>query len=137
MYISRALLDAIGDFDEQAFGRGYGEENDFCRRAVKANYRNVLCDDAYVVHVGSCSFGDEKQAHCQRNMQVLLNLHPDYMQVVSEFIAQDPIKPIREAAQHRLQQLIAEAQTRDLQNSTALNSKVMKLFASLRHVFRG
>jgi len=102
MYITRKLLDTIGCFDEQAFRRGYGEENDFCRRAVKAQFRNVLCDDAYVVHVGSCSFGDEKKAHCERNMQVLLSLHPDYMDIVSEFISRDPIKPIREAAQDRL-----------------------------------
>ncbi len=108
MYIARALLDTIGYFDEKAFGRGYGEENDFCRRAVKAHYRNVLCDDAYVVHVGSCSFGDEKQAHCERNMQVLLGLHPDYMEVVSKFIAQDSVRPIREAAYARLERLRAE-----------------------------
>ena len=77
---------------------------------MNAQYRNVLCDDAYVVHVGSCSFGDEKQAHCERNMQVLLDLHPDYMDVVSEFISRDPIKPIRDAAQSRLEQLIAQAE---------------------------
>lgn len=110
MYITRDLLDTIGYFNEQAFGRGYGEENDFCRRAVKAQYRNVLCDDAYVVHVGSCSFGDEKQVHCERNMQVLRGLHPDYMDVVSDFIARDPIKPVREAAQKRLLQLAEEAE---------------------------
>lgn len=103
MYIKRSLLDTVGNFNEQAFGRGYGEENDFCRRAVQVGYRNVLCDTAYVVHVGSRSFGAEKQAHCERNMQVLLSLHPDYLDVVSAFIENDPIKPIREAAIQRLQ----------------------------------
>lgn len=104
MYITRSLLDDVGNFNEQAFGRGYGEENDFCRRAVQAGYRNVLCDTAYVVHVGSRSFGAEKQAHCERNMQVLLSLHPDYLDIVSAFIENDPIKPIREAAIQRLQE---------------------------------
>jgi GT2 family glycosyltransferase len=132
MYITRSLLDVIGYFDEQAFGRGYGEENDFCRRAVKVNYRNVLCDDAYVVHVGACSFGDEKQAHCERNMQVLLKLHPDYMEVVSAFIAADPIKPIREAAQIRLDQLIAAEHLK----KNRVDSVVTKLYLRVRYLFR-
>ncbi len=135
MYITRTLLDTIGYFDEQAFGRGYGEENDFCRRAVKAQYRNVLCDDAYVVHVGSCSFGDEKKAHCERNMQVLLTLHPDYMDVVSEFIAQDPIKPIREAAQARLEQSknINSQSTERLHQTPIFNFR--KLIDNLKSLF--
>ena len=33
MWMSRAVLNEIGPFDEAAFGRGYGEENDWCFRA--------------------------------------------------------------------------------------------------------
>ena len=36
MYIRRAALADIGLFDADAFGRGYGEENDFCLRAERA-----------------------------------------------------------------------------------------------------
>ena len=32
LYVRRAALDQIGGFDAEAFGRGYGEENDFCMR---------------------------------------------------------------------------------------------------------
>ncbi len=32
MYISRAGLSEVGDFDQVAFKAGYGEENDLCRR---------------------------------------------------------------------------------------------------------
>jgi cellulose synthase/poly-beta-1,6-N-acetylglucosamine synthase-like glycosyltransferase len=35
MYITRRSLSAIGDFDAEAFGKGYGEENDFCLRGLK------------------------------------------------------------------------------------------------------
>ncbi len=135
MYITHNLLNDIGFFNEQVFGRGYGEENDFCRRAVNAQYRNVLCDDAYVVHIGSCSFGDEKLVHTERNMQVLLNLHPDYMDVVSEFITRDPIKPIREAAQTRLEQLIAQTEKTQYQHSFPNQSIALKLLAQLRQLF--
>ena len=41
MYIRRDCLDAVGPFDEAAFGRGYGEENDFCLRASHLGWRHV------------------------------------------------------------------------------------------------
>ena len=56
MAISSRAISRIGLFDEATFGRGYGEENDFCQRAEKAGMRNVLCDDAYVVHHVGASF---------------------------------------------------------------------------------
>lgn len=37
MYIPRACLQETGYFDEETFGRGYGEENDFCLRALAQN----------------------------------------------------------------------------------------------------
>jgi O-antigen biosynthesis protein len=94
MYIRRSLLREIGPFDS-AFGRGYGEENEFSMRARKAGYRNVLCDDAFVVHLGARSFGSDKQAMIDRNLVKVLARHPDYMDLVREFIEKDPIKPIR------------------------------------------
>src|SRR5512141_1507943 len=42
MYIRRDALQALGAFDAERFGRGYGEENDFCMRALKAGWRNLL-----------------------------------------------------------------------------------------------
>ncbi|HKP65462.1 MAG TPA: glycosyltransferase family 2 protein, partial [Casimicrobiaceae bacterium] len=59
MFIRRKAIDALGMFD-MAFGAGYGEENDFCLRAVRAGYRNVLADDAYVRHTGGRSFEGRK-----------------------------------------------------------------------------
>ena len=79
MYVRRALLDAIGAFD-MAFGAGYGEENDFCLRAARAGWRNVLADDAFVVHTGGRSFAGQKDAaRRRRNMALLLERHPHYL----------------------------------------------------------
>ena len=61
-----------------AFGRGYGEENDFCLRAVAAGFRNVLCDDALVLHTGERSFAGMKSELGARNMALLLERHPHY-----------------------------------------------------------
>lgn len=98
MYIRRALLDKIGLFDVETFGLGYGEENDFCMRAVQAGYRNVLCDDTFILHVGSSSFDSKKGALAQENMQRLVAKHPDYLKEVTSFIAADTLKPIRDMA---------------------------------------
>ena len=57
-YMSIASREAIGNLDEEAFGIGYGEENDFCLRAAKAGFRNVLAEDIFVYHAGQVSFAE-------------------------------------------------------------------------------
>jgi len=97
LYVRRALIDAIGLFDP-VFGLGYGEENDFCMRAARAGFRNVLCDDAFVVHLGGSSFGAKRGDLAQRNMAILLERHPQYLEIVGAYIAADPLRPLRELA---------------------------------------
>jgi GT2 family glycosyltransferase/glycosyltransferase involved in cell wall biosynthesis len=101
-YLRRAMLDDIGFFDAEAFGAGYGEENDLCLRAARAGWRNVLADNAFVVHTGEKSFAGRKAEVAQRNMGVLLERHPHYMDMVREFIAADPLRVIRELALIRM-----------------------------------
>jgi GT2 family glycosyltransferase len=102
MYIKRALLDAIGVFDAERFSPGYGEENDFCMRAVVAGFRNVLCDEVYVVHEGGRSFGEQGLEPDQASMDRLLERHPDYARLVEQFIQADPLRPVRERISARL-----------------------------------
>ncbi len=97
MYVRRTLIDAIGVFDS-AFGLGYGEENDFCLRGFAVGYRNVLCDDAFVLHLGGRSFEGQKAELGRRNLALLLARHPHYDAMVHQFIAADPLRPLREAA---------------------------------------
>jgi O-antigen biosynthesis protein len=96
-YIRRRVWNEIGPFDP-AFGLGYGEENDFCMRAAAAGYRNVLCEDTLVLHLGNRSFDDKKRALSQTNMQLLLQRHPSYLTQVHAFIAADPLRPLRDLA---------------------------------------
>jgi GT2 family glycosyltransferase len=97
MAISRRAIDRIGLFDEETFGRGYGEENDFCMRAAALGMRNVLCDDAYVVHHGGGSFGPLGLQPGDEAMQRLLTLHPGYLERVTAFIREDPLAARRQA----------------------------------------
>ena len=96
MAISLRAIKLIGLFDEATFGPGYGEENDFCQRAEQAGLRNVLCDDAYVVHHGGASFGPLGLKPDEKSMQRLLVKHPEYLRKVSEFIKTDPLAPRRQ-----------------------------------------
>lgn len=98
MFVRRKLLNRVGLFDAEAFGLGYGEENDLCMRASKAGFRNVLCDDAFVAHLGSRSFDTKKAALVEANMLRLVTKHPEYPQLVRSFIQADSLRPIRDVA---------------------------------------
>jgi GT2 family glycosyltransferase len=96
MAISMKAIEHVGLFDEETFGLGYGEENDFCQRVEKIGLRNVLCDDAYVVHHGGASFGPLEIKPDAQSMQRLLGKHPDYELKVSRFIQEDPLASRRQ-----------------------------------------
>ena len=111
MFLRRAALEALGDFDRATFGRGYGEENDFCLRATGHGWRNVLCDDAYVAHRGGASFGPEGFAPGGENLARLNARYPGYNALIAEFIMRDPLAPLRERFAARLNAIRTPAQT--------------------------
>lgn len=102
MYIRRACVDLIGLFDAGQFGRGYGEENDFSRRAAKAGWRNVLCADTFVFHAGGVSFGDERAVLGPAAAETLSRLHPEYAGLVQRFVAEDAPAVYRRAVDKAL-----------------------------------
>lgn len=97
IYIPRACLNEVGYFDEKTFGRGYGEENDFCLRATALGYTHLLAGDVFVRHAGGTSFGEEKQARAKAAWKILKKRYPHYAQQVAEFVATDPALPLRRA----------------------------------------
>ena len=79
MYVKRVLIARIGPMDETAFPQGYGEENDFCQRAERAGYRNLIAGNVLVHHERSASFGDARRAALGvQGMAVLRERYPDY-----------------------------------------------------------
>lgn len=95
MYIRRLCLAQTGWFDADAFGTGYGEENDFCLRAAALGWHHRMALDVYVGHVGGGSFGAAKQARIRSALRVLESRYPGYERDVAAFIAADPLKPAR------------------------------------------
>ncbi len=90
LFLRRAMLDVVGLFDEEAFGRGYGEENDLCLRGRAAGFRSVLACDVFVVHVGSVSFGAERDDRVRTALRTLARRYPSYAEEVASFIRCDP-----------------------------------------------
>jgi GT2 family glycosyltransferase len=96
-YARRECLDEIGLFDEQNFGKGYGEENDLCLRAASAGWSNVLAANVFVRHYGGSSFGASKDARMRDALATMERLHPGYGELVGAFLKDDPVRPAREA----------------------------------------
>ena len=101
MYIKRDVINEIGLFDAETFGKGYGEENDFCYRALDHGYTNVLCDNTFIYHKGTQSFKKEnmtasRAALIDEHMKLLRGKHPIYVQKTDNFLANNPIRDIQE-----------------------------------------
>ena len=86
MYVRRACLDEVGRFDEKSFPRGYGEENDFCMRAGKMGWQNLVDASTWVFHRRSASFGQQRESLVANASSVLQKRYPDYGALVGEFL---------------------------------------------------
>jgi len=95
MYIKRACLDDIGYFDEIHFGKGYGEESDFCMRAANSGWKHVLAADTFVFHEGNVSFGSSASILKEAAEKVIAELHPSYRETVISFVDRDPLFDLR------------------------------------------
>ena len=97
MYIRRAVLNAVGYFDDHFFPFGYGEEFDFCYRAQKLGWRHIVTGDVFVRHWEGQSFGARKSGLIAQMMDTFIRLHPDIVTNDAQFRRRDPIRPLREA----------------------------------------
>lgn len=100
MYVRRDCIDETGLLDAEAFPRGYGEENDFCMRAGRLDWRHVVDDATLIWHVRSASFGDAKSDLMKRSRSVLDARYPEYSQSVRKFITDDDLRRARERVRH-------------------------------------
>jgi GT2 family glycosyltransferase len=96
LYIKRQALDHLGPFDAARFGLGYGEESEFCFRALKAGYLNVLDDATFIYHAGQKSFGASRPERVRAAHRALSRLHLEYLPTVARFLREDPLRPARE-----------------------------------------
>ena len=91
IFIKRSALNKVGFFDEAAFGKGYGEENDFCYRCIINGMTNVLCDSVYILHKESQSFKESKIKLIQQGLEKLDERYPDIKPRSDLWISRRPI----------------------------------------------
>ena len=73
MGMNLKAIQEVGLLDEENFGKGYGEENDWCQRAIAAGYENVHVDNLFVYHKHGGSFpSEEKQRLLKEHSEALL-----------------------------------------------------------------
>lgn len=95
MYMSRACIKEIGLFDAEAFSPLYGEENDWCMRALRAGWRNLVDDRTYVFHERGESFKPERQKLMERGAAILDARYPEYRTATRVFRLGDKFRLAR------------------------------------------
>ena len=87
----------IGHFDWETFGKGYGDENDWCMRASYLGYKNIIVPNLFVYHKHGAIYGNkEKMELLDVNLKKLDKKHPDYFPMVKEYIEKDPCQGVRD-----------------------------------------
>jgi FkbM family methyltransferase len=77
LMIKRQLIDEVGYFDETNFGKGYGEENDYCLRSFKAGWQLAVADDVYIYHAQSRSYTEDRRRQLYKHAEAALALKHD------------------------------------------------------------
>ena len=96
MAINENALKDVGLFDDETFERGYGEENDWCQRAIDKGYKNVLQPGLFVWHKHGGSFTSiEKQKLITKNSKELIKKHPNYKFQVHDHVTKNELAPFR------------------------------------------
>ena len=95
MYIRRDALRDVGLFDTKAFGKGYGEENDFCMRASGRGWQHRVACDVFVYHQGSASFGADGTALADKGLKLISARYPGYKRIIDQHVRRDEIGPSR------------------------------------------
>ena len=78
MFIKREVLNEIGYFDEEKYGKGYGEETDFSFRCLDYGYRNVMCQNVYILHKESQSFSEKRAELAKAHGELIQKDYPIY-----------------------------------------------------------
>ncbi|HJU24043.1 MAG TPA: glycosyltransferase [Casimicrobiaceae bacterium] len=94
----RTAIDAIGGLDPALEDIRHAQ-SDFCLRAWRAGFRNVLADDVFVAQTAG---GARETRVDEGDAERLSRLHRHYPALIREYAAADPLRPLHEAIHARL-----------------------------------
>lgn len=79
MYINREALDECGLMDKDIFIKAYGEENDFCMRALRRGWKHLVDDTTYIYHEHATTFGGTTRRNMvEHAMKLVIVRYPEY-----------------------------------------------------------
>ena len=108
MALSQSAIREVGLMDQKTFGMGFGEDTDWCRRAILKGFRNVMVENLYVYHnTGNSFFTDDRRRRMQLNREKLIAKHPDLIEIMRSFSSEDPLGPIRSYVLCRLTSVLS------------------------------
>ena len=103
MLLRRECIEKFGAFDK-VFGKGYGEENDWCRRTAAEGYKHLHIKNLFVWHKHGASFAEQKdkskQQRLNENLAILNERYPDYNKLIQDYISKDPAGANRNFLKH-------------------------------------
>lgn len=99
MAMNKNAIDEVGFLDE-AFEKGYGEENDWCQRVIKKGYINTIAADLFVWHQHGGSFTSEKKEKLIKDhLSIIQKRYPKYNSDVQNTIKDETFKSLRFVAE--------------------------------------
>lgn len=90
MAIGSEWLRKVPEFDT-AFGRGYGEEVDWCQKVRALGGRHLGHAGLFVEHRGGASFGPEKRALIAAHNAIISRRYPRYDAEIQDALHNDPL----------------------------------------------
>jgi GT2 family glycosyltransferase len=133
MFIKREVIEKIGYFDAETFGKGYGEENDFCHRAEQQGYMHLMCDDTFIYHKGTASFdSEEKRKLLEEHERILQERYPAYIKRNGQYCSKNPNRDLQENVKLYLKMDYASCGKLYLTDTLPVESKEEKAFFAVR-----
>ncbi len=98
LLMRREALDDVGHYDE-VYGRGYGEESDWCMRARRRGWKVVGAEDTFVYHRGKVSFKSFKdETFREGNYQTFMSrFGAEYSAAMAQYKRKDALAALRHA----------------------------------------
>ncbi len=99
IYITRKAINKIGVLDYETFGKGNGEEIDFCLRARRAGFVNFIASNTFIQHEGSSvSYSELEKLEKNNAKKILVEKHtkiiearyPEFNPWLNYILTKDP-----------------------------------------------
>lgn len=86
MAINKKALGKVGFFNEKIFKKGYGEENDWCLRALSLGYKNLIASNLFCFHNRMSSFSSkEREELINKHSKYIRKKYPHFKESIRKF----------------------------------------------------